>query len=174
MTGRRAAPPRTGGRGQTQGPGKCRWCHAKVWFLRHPNTGKVAPIDEYPAPRGNIAINVRAGTYSVVTETAALFELDPSRVDDDANPTLHLNHWVTCTNATARRLADERLGRSAPIGGEDVHRIPTTPPPAAEQPALPGLKPPVCGHRMVLSGGRLTRCALDVDHEGNHDPAPRL
>lgn len=101
---------------------RCRWCRADVIWLKHPGTGKLAPIDLHPAPGGNIVVNRAAGTYTVVVPNdLALF--DVTKTDVDAQPNLHFNHWVTCTSPTARRLAAERSkGKTGPMtaDGEPV------------------------------------------------------
>jgi hypothetical protein len=112
-------------------------CAAPILLLRHERTGNIAAIDLRPAPDGNIEINRRAGTYAVVhahKPRAARYPGDPTlepeqlALDDgsdpvaaglparpvepdddlDAAPRLHLNHYLTCKNATAVRLARQR------------------------------------------------------------------
>lgn len=65
-------------------------------WQRHEGTGKVAPIDWSPVPGGNILIH--GDTYEVLvgSEREAL---DPTVLDENAVPTLRVNHWSTCTRA---------------------------------------------------------------------------
>lgn len=69
--------------------GRCRdkRCNEPVWWLRHTKTGKWAPIDMEPRRGGNVIVDVRNGTYSIVP-----------KLERDANPEteLHTNHFFTC------------------------------------------------------------------------------
>ena len=75
---------------------RCRFrgCHADVYHLTYPATGKSAPIDVEISPDGNVAVDLDAGTYSIVPKAERAFRDD-----------LHKNHWVTCESplAVARR-----------------------------------------------------------------------
>lgn len=102
-------------------------CDAAILLLRHERTGNVAAIDLRPVPGGNIAVNRQAGTYAVLhplkhpsaapdpdAEQLTLADeleapaLEQAVPDDEDVPTLHLNHYVTCQNVTAIRLARQR------------------------------------------------------------------
>lgn len=70
-------------------------CGEKMLMLRHERTGHVAPINDQvkprgPYPRGNILINLSAGTYRVVSKDKVdqMLERDLDQ--------LRLNHFVTC------------------------------------------------------------------------------
>lgn len=120
---RRRTPARSAG----QHTGRCRFCRADVFWLAHPTTGKLAPIDVAPQPGGNIIVHRDTagrltGTYSVVVKAEqGLFDATIS-VDIDARPTLHLNHWATCESPTARRLARTRTegSRLVTVDGDDI------------------------------------------------------
>lgn len=106
--------------------GTCRWCSAEVLWLRSVATGRPAPIDAFPDPDGNIAVDVAAGTYDVVGRTPRPV---PTLTDPEpAEPpvVLHLNHWVTCRNATRRKAAK----RGAKL------TVPDDPPPSPGRTAL--------------------------------------
>lgn len=122
----------------------CRWCKAPVLWLRSTATDKLAPIDAHPAPGGTVVVhrdgaNLPTGTYDVVVpprprevvqaETLDLLTAadgygglgggvdEPGDSDDEVlAPTRHVNHWVTCGSATARRLARERADRGVAAG----------------------------------------------------------
>lgn len=93
--------------------GTCRWCGARVLWLRNTTTGKVAPIDAAPVPGGNVSVDLADCRYQVHGPLEQL-QLDPTADAPDARPTLHLNHYATCSNLTRRRLARE--GRRRPPG----------------------------------------------------------
>ena len=104
---------------------RCRWCGNGVLWLRHEVKGKLAPIDPHPVPGGNILVNRKDESYSVVAK-AELGLFDATVFNGpDATPTLHMNHWATCTSATARRLAKARqAGHTGPLvtaDGDLVH-----------------------------------------------------
>ena len=63
---------------------ECKYCGVEVWWLRHVQTGKVAPIDTEPAPNGNVVVSRADGQYRLATAT-----------DDEREPR-YLNHHVTC------------------------------------------------------------------------------
>lgn len=68
---------------------QCRSCKAAIYWLKHADSGKAAPVDAVPAPGGNILINTPAGTYRVITaKDRATFAGQ-----------LHLNHFATCAQA---------------------------------------------------------------------------
>lgn len=115
----RTAPRRAVKKDRRDHLGTCRWCGADIMWLKHPKTGKLAPIDLHPVPGGNIAVDTKHGTYTVISrDELTLF--DTTRADEDANPNLHLNHYVTCSNVTARRLHRERGTTTAAADVEDV------------------------------------------------------
>jgi hypothetical protein len=69
---------------------RCRSCNAPVLWLRHEETGKTAPIDAaQDRERGNILINMDAGTYHIV----------PASGRDAERDWLHTNHFATCAFA---------------------------------------------------------------------------
>lgn len=113
---KKASAPRSTGHASVYAA--CRWCGFEVMWLRHPDTGRLAPIDVDPVPDGNVIVHRDAGgrllgTYGVVRkDEQALFDATKA-VDLDARPTLHLNHWATCASPTARRLAKGRAARPA-------------------------------------------------------------
>jgi hypothetical protein len=80
--------------------------------LRSAATGKTAPIDANPEPGGNIQVDLRLGTYRVLTR--AQREAVEAGMGDDA--VLRFNHFATCRNVTARRLARARRA-AVPVGG---------------------------------------------------------
>jgi hypothetical protein len=75
-------------------------CGASVLWLKHERSGRMAPIDVQPDPlgKGNIRVDLRAGTYAVVGGEALV------RARRQQEP-LRLNHWVTCPAAQARKHA---------------------------------------------------------------------
>jgi hypothetical protein len=92
------------------GPSRCSWCGADIMWMRHVRTGKSAPIDWSPVPGGNILIHAVDDTYEVLagSERAAG---DPTVEDENATPTLRLNHWMTCSSTKAdaiRKASAER------------------------------------------------------------------
>lgn len=81
----------------TGGPGSsrpCRSCSAPVYDLRHITTGKLAPIEVGLSPGGNVAIDLEAGTYRVLSG----LELAAAR---GAGSELRVNHFVSCPSAAA-------------------------------------------------------------------------
>lgn len=153
----------------------CRWCPAEVMWLESSATGKLAPIDTDPVPGGNVLVHRDTagrvlGTYSVIgAEERGLFDATEA-VDADARPTLHLNHWATCTSPTARRLARERSrGKTGPVvaveDGAPVGEVDKLAPPAAVR-AARGCA--VCGTAMdpqLLEAEPATRTHPTCDKE---------
>lgn len=95
----------------------CRSCPAPVLWLRHAVTGKRAPIDQAPAPDGNIVVDETDGTY--LTLNAAQRNEVRERGGE-----LHLNHFVTCPQAASwkgRAATTDPAGpvRSPPAGDPD-------------------------------------------------------
>jgi hypothetical protein len=133
-----------------------------VLWLRSTSTGKLAPIDAFPSPDGNVVVHADLGTYDVVKpEPEGLFAGDGAAAA--IRPRLHLNHWVTCTNATARRLAKERQkGHTGPlvtVDGDPVnpHGPRTVPAPTdADDPLAPPLD-------VLAKHHRCPGCDLPVD-----------
>jgi hypothetical protein len=66
-------------------PRPCSTCKAPVFDLKHSRTGKLAPIDAEPNPKGNIMINHEEGTYVIVSQVTV--------------GERHMNHWATCRDA---------------------------------------------------------------------------
>lgn len=64
----------------------CGSCGTPVYWLRSVATGKPAPIEVEASERGNIAVDLLAGTYSVVPAPERASQQGP----------LHLNHFVGC------------------------------------------------------------------------------
>lgn len=81
----------------------CGSCGEPVVWLRHSGTGRMAPIEvRIDAERGNVLVDLTAGTYSLV----------PSAADrEQYRGWLHLNHFVTCPQAKTWRKAGSRPGR---------------------------------------------------------------
>lgn len=65
----------------------CRSCGAEVLFLKHAETGKVAPITTKPSPDGNVVVDYAAGTYRIAPKK------------ERCGP-LHLNHFANCPRAS--------------------------------------------------------------------------
>lgn len=84
----------------------CRYCGTAIYWLTcikvDGSRGSVAPIDVERAFNGNITIDLPAATYRVVPHAEAVAHREAS--DAGTPPTLHLNHFVTCTNLTYRKL----------------------------------------------------------------------
>jgi hypothetical protein len=74
----------------------CRSCQAPIMWLDHATTGKPAPIDAQPDPKGNIRVGVAFEHYTVLAGQ----ELQDAQERGDE---LHLNHYVTCPQAKAWR-----------------------------------------------------------------------
>jgi hypothetical protein len=92
--------------------GLCRWgtavvpCGASVLWLKHDRTAKSAPIDAEPAPKGNVAIDLHAGTYRIVPEA------ERAALDGE----LYTNHWATCPAAQSRYQARKHREQVAQDG----------------------------------------------------------
>lgn len=72
----------------------CGSCNAEIIWLKHVETGKPAPIDWLPHPKGNIVITPEA--YRIVTGEERERMLDHGIA-------LHSNHFMTCRNAQKHR-----------------------------------------------------------------------
>ena len=69
---------------------QCASCGEPIYWLKHARTGKPAPIEVRTVEKGDILVNLTAGTYGKVT--------DP--VDHETYKTwLHLNHFASCPQA---------------------------------------------------------------------------
>lgn len=71
----------------------CRSCGAPVIWVAHETTGKRAPLDARPDPKGNLAID--GGTYYVVAP-----ELRAQHALIDG---LYTSHFATCPKASSWR-----------------------------------------------------------------------
>jgi hypothetical protein len=71
-------------------------CAAMVLWLRHPQSGRLAPVDANPAPNGNIVVDLAQREYSVLAG-------DRLTAARRAGTELRLNHWVTCEDPPRRR-----------------------------------------------------------------------
>jgi hypothetical protein len=71
-------------------------------WLRHVGTGKVAPIDWWPVPGGNILIHGETYEVLVGDERTAM---DPTAEDPDARPRLRMNHHHPCQSNRGRAPA---------------------------------------------------------------------
>jgi hypothetical protein len=176
--------------------GECEFCHAPVLWLRHPGTNRLAPVDVYPSPDGNVVVDrdergFPTGTYAVIyrppaprtrggvpgrvpfapdelEDLADAADVEESAVADPTlDPTMHLNHFATCTNRTHRRLAQERArvrarggmpGPPRTIDGElvgqrwdEVERSPAPPS------AAPGQRPDATGSSEAAAPQRRCR-----------------
>lgn len=138
----------------------CSWegCSAAILWLAYAGenkakVGRLAPIDAEPAPGGNVEVDRPAGTYRVIGDPAQRSLLDPTLADPDARPTLHLNHWTTCSSPTARRLARERAGsgrgKLVTVDGDPVH-------PAPDE---------LCSARFTTGGGAPAVCVRKAGHQ---------
>lgn len=70
---------------------RCRACDAEIWWLENQTTGKKAPIDAEPDPKGNVVASLHDGLYRIASADERA-EMGPRRQ-------LHLNHFVTCPKA---------------------------------------------------------------------------
>ena len=68
----------------------CRSCNAPIYWLKHHETGKLAPICAEPSENGNLIVDLDAGTYAVSPKNLY--------VQDDRRR--HLNHFADCPNAS--------------------------------------------------------------------------
>lgn len=69
----------------------CRWCGRPIFWLRHEITQKTAPIEAAEHARGNVVVDLEAGTYRI---SAGNLSTGQGR---------HMNHWATCPKAEAHR-----------------------------------------------------------------------
>ena len=72
----------------------CRSCGAAIYWLKHQTTGKVAPIDAFSDPAGNIVVALSAGVYWLAPKE----RLEAMRAE---GAPLHTNHFQTCPAAGA-------------------------------------------------------------------------
>jgi hypothetical protein len=79
----------------------CRSCGASVYWLKHHETGKLAPIDAEPVPDGNIVIE--GETYKILAKD--LLALAEGFGDDIPR---HKNHFATCPNAATHHKGPKR------------------------------------------------------------------
>lgn len=70
----------------------CISCGAPIYDLRSATTGRPAPIDVDPVERGNIKVDLEAGTYRVV----GVDLVNPS-------PNRYVSHFTTCPDAVKFR-----------------------------------------------------------------------
>lgn len=130
-------------------------------WLAHQRTGTLAPIDLEPVPGGNVLVHRSAagrliGTYSIAgKDEVGLF--DATAADPDARPTLHVNHWATCSSPTARRLARERSRSSRPAPSPSDR---SGPPPAV-----------VAARGCAVCGGPMDRALLEAEPDTTTHPA---
>jgi hypothetical protein len=68
---------------------RCRSCSQPIFWLNNATTGKRAPIDVATYIDGNVAIDLQAGTWTVVPMGQRIW-LVP----------LHKNHFATCSSAS--------------------------------------------------------------------------
>lgn len=71
-------------------------------WLTHVGTGRRAPIDWWPVPGGNVLIHGETYEVLVGDERTAM---DPTAEDPEAQPTLRVNHHMTCTSTRGRQPA---------------------------------------------------------------------
>lgn len=85
---------------------RCRYCGGAIYWLTciraDGSRGSKAPIDIEVAFNGNVEVDVAAELYRVVPKAEAEAHREAS--DAGTPPRLHLNHFVTCTNLTYRKL----------------------------------------------------------------------
>jgi len=72
----------------------CASCKAPVRVLRNDRTGRLAPINPEPDPKGNVVLRESAGftLYHVLTKDEA-----------DSTETRYTSHFFTCPDATKWR-----------------------------------------------------------------------
>lgn len=77
-------------------PQNCRSCGAAIYWLKHVNTGRPAPVDANPSPNGNIVIELEGGTYGICGKDVAcqLGYMGEER---------YVNHFATCPMAAEWR-----------------------------------------------------------------------
>lgn len=82
----------------------CSGCGATVFWRANASTGKQAPVDARPDPKGNVVID--SGAYKVLTK-AEMSALDIIAQDKNQRQTVRYNlHFATCPKAgTFRRCS---------------------------------------------------------------------
>jgi hypothetical protein len=70
-------------------------CDGVILWLTHVGTGRMAPIDADPSPKGNIAIDLERGQYTVLSGE----QLEEVRGRGEE---LRVNHFYTCENPPQR------------------------------------------------------------------------
>ena len=70
---------------------RCRDCGASVWFLKHEQTGKLAPIEVLRHPEGNVCVDLARLTYRVISSTTP------------PQGPRYRSHFASCPAAAARR-----------------------------------------------------------------------
>lgn len=117
---------------------RCGRCGRHVLWLSSISTGRRVAVDPYPVPGGDCTVYATEGLFRWEPNAALI---DPTRLNPEARPTLHLRHSRTCGNVTVRRLA-------------------------AEESAVPPVRRSHCGrHLWDRLDRRLATCALAPDHE---------
>ena len=80
---------------------KCRSCNAEIVFAKTP-AGKAMPVNEQPAPNGNVALIVRDGVKIAVvldrSGRAPTADLQPS-----PDAPRYISHFATCPGAAGFR-----------------------------------------------------------------------
>jgi hypothetical protein len=72
----------------------CRDCSKEILWLKHHQTGKVAPIEAEKHPDGNLVISVEKGLYRFANDS----EYEKHKTSD-TGPKLWISHFVQCPNA---------------------------------------------------------------------------
>ncbi len=106
-------------------------------------TGLRVALDPWPQPGGDVIVYLTEGLCRWDANSALL---DPTRHDENAQPTLYVRHSATCSNITRRRLAAEREGRIAPVPAQRTR----------------------CGKHVIRDRALIT-CGLTPDHDGDHE-----
>jgi hypothetical protein len=110
---------------------RCRSCGAEIYWLKHETTGRLAPIDMTPSPRGSCLVNLEQGAYRIAFERSS--------------GTLYTSHFATCpqagqhdTKAPAHSTFEgtgARLGSG--VNRPDGVPSPTTASPQVDRPSRP-------------------------------------
>jgi hypothetical protein len=87
----------------------CKWCGAPIYWLKYPRTGNLAPITMALNERGNVAVDLEAGTYSFLPKDAVGVER-------------RLNHWADCPNAKDHAIEKKRKAKDAKAIERDAMR----------------------------------------------------